>query len=55
MTKNTGVTETITISIEEYNRLRNSALWEEALDTVGVDNWEGYNDAISIYQEWKND
>lgn len=32
--------ETITISVQEYERLKRSAEWLECLEAAGVDNWE---------------
>lgn len=55
MTNNTEVTATITISIDEYHRLLDQDMWVNALDAAGVDNWEGYDEAVSILNEWKDD
>ena len=27
-------------------------MWLDALIAAGVDNWDGYDEAINIYQEW---
>lgn len=40
--------EVITISLTEYNELREKAALLEALQAAGVDNWSGYPDAIDI-------
>lgn len=42
--------KTITISVEEYNELLDDAEFLNALRMAGVDNWDGYDDAIDIYQ-----
>lgn len=41
---------TVTITLEEYNRLRKAERFLDALETVGVDNWQGYADACEIYR-----
>ena len=42
--------KTVTISIEEYNDLLDDAEFLNALRMAGVDNWDGYDEAINIYQ-----
>ena len=42
--------QTITIFIEEYNDLLDDAEFLNALRMAGVDNWDGYDEAIDIYQ-----
>lgn len=27
-------------------------MWLDALECAGVDNWDGYDEAIRIYKEW---
>ena len=27
-------------------------MWLDALEAAGVDNWDGYDEARSIYKEW---
>ena len=27
-------------------------MWLEALEAAGVDNWDGYEEAIQIYKQW---
>lgn len=44
----TAKEETVTITVKEYNRLQEDANFLEALRTVGVDNWEGYEEAQEI-------
>lgn len=39
------------VSIEEYNQLVDDSLMLEALMRVGVNNWEGYEEALLIYDE----
>jgi hypothetical protein len=43
--------QTITISIKEYNDLKESQYLLESLQAYGVDNWEGYCDAMEYYHE----
>jgi hypothetical protein len=47
--------KTITIPLTEYEDLQKAALWEQALESAGVDNWDGYDEAVMIYQEMLND
>jgi hypothetical protein len=42
---------TVTISLSEYEELLESAAWLGALEHAGVDNWEGYDEAVSIYEQ----
>ena len=42
--------KTVTISVEEYNELLDDAEFLNALRMAGVDNWDGYDEAIDIYQ-----
>lgn len=49
------MTNTVTISVEEYEELIESQVWEQALQQAGVDNWDGYDEAIQIYQELKGE
>lgn len=39
----------IKISIEEYNYLKSRSFKLNCLEQGGVDNWEGYEDAMDIY------
>ena len=43
--------ETITISREEYEQLSACRDKLYALETAGVDNWEGYSYAMEILEE----
>lgn len=44
-------TITITITKEEYDELVESRLILYALEAAGVDNWEGYGDALVDYRD----
>ena len=44
------MSKTVTISVEEYNDLLDDAEFLNALRMAGVDNWDGYDEAINIYQ-----
>ena len=46
--------DSITITIDEYKNLLEDSLVLEALDAAGVDNWEGYAEAMEIYEEAKS-
>ena len=43
--------KTISITLEEYESLSDSKLKLDALEAMGVDNWEGYRDAMAYYRE----
>ena len=43
--------ETVTITKSEYKQLLKDSNWLSALEQAGVDNWEGIDEAIRIYQE----
>lgn len=43
--------ETVTISLEEYNKLLDDALLLGCLRAAGVDNWDGWDYAIEMSQE----
>lgn len=43
--------DTVTIPMEEYEDLLDSAKMLSALHFAGVDNWEGYDFAMDAYQE----
>jgi hypothetical protein len=43
------------INRSEYDDLVKAALWGEALDAAGVDNWQGHDEAVKIYQEMLKD
>lgn len=41
----------VTISQAEYQSLLDDSAFLEALRAAGVDNWEGFDEAVRIYQE----
>lgn len=43
--------ETITIPLKRYYELLDTQKYADALDSAGVDNWEGYSHALSIMEE----
>jgi hypothetical protein len=43
--------ETVTISKEEYESLLDDQHKLECLEAAGVDNWQGYSDAMEMYRE----
>lgn len=47
--------ETVTISKSEYARLIDVDNFMDALESAGVDNWEGYGYACSIYNGEEED
>jgi len=50
-----GGTTMITISEEEYNKMLDRIMWLDALEAAGVDNWQGFDEAREIYQEWNQE
>ena len=47
--------KTVTISEEEYEDLLDDVEFLNALRMAGVDNWDGYDEAIDIYQSARGD
>jgi len=47
--------ETVTISKKTYDDLIDDQLKLLALEGAGVDNWQGYDDAMEAYTEMKKD
>ncbi len=43
--------ETVVITLIEYQDLKDSANFLQALEDVGVDNWSGYSDAQEQYHD----
>ena len=41
--------ETVTIPKEEYEKLLDDSDMLNCLESCGVDNWEGYDDAVEMY------
>lgn len=44
-------TQYVTIPLSEYNELKESDKFLDALRAAGVDNWIGYEEAQEIYNE----
>ena len=47
--------QTVTITVKEYESLLKNEEWLAALECAGVDNWEGYDEALHIMKEWENE
>lgn len=47
--------EMTTITKEEYDELVDAAMLLDALEFAGVNNWQGYNDALDIYRGFKKE
>jgi len=47
--------KTVTIPEKEYHKLLDDQLFLEALRAAGVDNWDGWDFAIEILQEWSGE
>jgi hypothetical protein len=45
--------ENVILTKEEYESLLEDSLFLEALQSAGVDNWEGYSYACEIFREDK--
>ena len=43
--------ETITITLKEYNALLADSDKLLALESAGVDNWQGYDEAMTILED----
>ena len=43
--------EVVTITLDEYEQLKEDSAFLSALEQAGVDNWDGYDFAREIYQE----
>lgn len=43
--------KTVTISQEEYDSLLEDAKWRQAVENAGVDNWEGFDYAMELFEE----
>lgn len=46
--------EMVTISKKEYDRLVEDSEFLSFLDGHGVDNWEGYDEAVDAYNASRN-
>lgn len=46
-------TSMVEITEDHYERLLESEDKLAALEAAGVDNWQGYDDAMDILREWK--
>lgn len=44
--------KTVTITQEDYDEILERLMWLDALEAAGVDNWEGHDVAVEIFQEW---
>lgn len=42
--------ERISISITRYKQLMDDARFYQCLQMAGVDNWEGYDEAVELYE-----
>ena len=47
--------ETVTITKSEYDRLIKDSKWLQCLESAGVDNFEGYDEAKVLYRESEDD
>lgn len=44
--------ETVTITVDELNKLKRQSDWLNCLEAAGVDNWEGIDYA---YEMWRDE
>lgn len=49
------MTDTVTISREEYEDLLRDSAFLQALEDAGVDNWSGYDNACETFQLMGNE
>ena len=45
----------VAITVDEWKRLQEESYKLAALEGAGVDNWEGYDEAMSLYEESMSD
>ena len=45
----------VSITLDEYSQLLDRDQKLAALECAGVDNWEGYDEALSILEEWNSE
>lgn len=43
----------VIVDVDRYNELVDNERWTMALEAVGVDNWEGYDEALRLYHQYK--
>ena len=48
----TAAKQTIIVTIDEWNKLREDSAFLNCLQNAGVDNWDGYEYAQDAYAEW---
>lgn len=41
-----------TITVADYKDLKEDGVWRTAFECEGVDNWQGYSNAMKVYHEW---
>jgi hypothetical protein len=46
--------DTVSISRSKYEELIRRSNKLEALEQAGVDNWDGYEDAMDLLEEWQD-
>lgn len=49
------MSEEITITKREYERLNDDALWLQCLEAAGVDNWPGIDYAHELFNEARSE
>ena len=47
--------EMVTITKKEYEEIKEEAEIYRALRAVGVDNWDGWDFAMDLLEEWNNE
>ena len=47
--------ENITITLKEYTQLEKDSETLRALEWTGVDNWEGWDIAMDLLEEWNKE
>lgn len=47
--------KTVTISEKEYHELLDRDQFLSALEAAGVDNWDGFGEAVDLVKEWNKE
>ena len=45
----------VTITLEEYEKLKSDSFWLHCLDEAGVDNWSGIEYAVDLANEYRKE
>lgn len=48
------VGDTVKVPVEEYDQMLKDLEWLNCLENAGVDSWEGYDEALALYNTGDN-